>query len=112
MTRLYKCNDCGRIAEREEMSWTDLIYDQKDLRGFVHPICPACGSDDIDYGESCEYCQADIGEEWLGNFLVCEKCNRILMASVEEAVQDYAAKNQTDYSTAKEWFLGWAENNF
>ena len=109
--RLYKCNECGGIYEREEMKWTDYKYDEKDLRGFQWPVCPRCGSENVDFGSSCEWCNADLASEFLGDMYVCKKCFDQIVADVTKTVDEFASKSGIEYSTAKEWFIGWAEEN-
>ena len=107
--RLYKCMDCGCVFEPEEAKLTDMIYGQKDLRGNKYVICPVCESDDLDYGNPCEWCRSQIGEHWLGTFLACDKCYQLIMAACSKTVNDFADKHGMEYRTAKEWFIGWVE---
>lgn len=45
---IYKCNDCGRVAE--DFKWPKQQEEQKHPAavGFKPPMCPECNSKDID----------------------------------------------------------------
>lgn len=108
--RLYRCDDCGRIYEREEMDWTDQIYDQKDLRGFVYPVCPHCGSDQVEAGHSCDVCETNMGEVWMGDILVCNTCKEHILKSVTARVEALAKDEKLSFDEARDWIIGWAES--
>ena len=108
--RLYKCGNCGHVMERDEVDWRREKYDEPTFDEY--PFCPRCGSDDIEFGQSCEYCEADIAESWLGSFQVCQKCKELILTDIEKNIDGFAQDRAIDYKTAKEWFLGWAEERW
>lgn len=108
--RLYKCNNCGALMEREEVAWHREKYDEPAFS--MYPSCRACGSDDITVGESCEWCDADLAVGDLGAFHVCAKCRELILGDISKEVDEFAHRRGVDYLTAKEWFIGWADANW
>lgn len=110
--RMYVCLECGGIFEHKDMKWTNRTYDLERLDGMVFPVCPSCGSEDVDSGEVCERCGEAIGDEWLGEVQVCRKCKEAVLDEIEETIDQFAQDRSIDYKTAKEYFLGWSEERW
>ena len=109
---LYKCLECGGIFEHEDMKWTSYSYSMPRLDGLEFPVCPSCGSEDVDSGEACEQCGEAIGDEWLGSLQLCKKCKEGILDEVENSIDQFAQDHRVDYATAKEYFLGWSEERW
>lgn len=108
--RLYKCGNCGHVMEREEVDWRREKYDQEAFDEF--PFCPWCGSDDIEIGQACEVCNAEPGDDFLGDLFVCGSCARHIGETMSKHIEQIATEEGLDYTTAKEWVLAWAEANW
>ena len=112
--RLYICQDCGGIFEREEVEFTDQVpyANEKDRRGWLYPVCPRCGSDDIGVGDVCDRCEAAPADTYLGDVCLCRRCKDYVVGHITRHVRALSEEEGVDYETAKQYVIGWSELNW
>lgn len=107
--RLYYCENCGGVFEREEVRFVPYKNGEMDRRGMFWPECPVCGSEDIYIADACERCEAAPADGWLGSVHLCGPCRDAVLEHVERHISVFSEEAGIEYETAVEYFIGWSE---
>ena len=111
---MYKCDMCGNEFETPiwKVEWeehTELAPDDRRWERWDIPTCPSCGSDELQEGRWCDYCEEHISVEFVGKYECCEQCKNEAFGIINNAVEEVKGAMKTDYTNAKEFFLLWTD---